>query len=268
MTIYTLYQYTNIQNRKRYIGITNNPERRAKQHASGRGKAQAFYKAIQKYGIEAFEYKALAIFDDIGAIAYHEQAAIIKLKTLSPDGYNLARGTPGTVYCGPLSVETRARLSIAKKGKLGHKHSIETRAKMSIVQKGNKNWLGHKHNAETRAKMSIIKKGKSHSAETRAKISVARKGNPLSAEHRAKLSLAHKGKKRKPFSAEHRARLSIANKGKTLSAGTCAKISAVKKGQVPWNKGKKGIPWTLTQRMAHGFGWGRGTNCRQLTLGI
>jgi hypothetical protein len=74
----------------------------------------------------------------------------------------------------------RKKLSNSKKGNkyaLGHKHSDETKKVMSEKQKGNKHALGHKHSDETKKLMSDKKKGREISAETRRKISIALKGN-------------------------------------------------------------------------------------------
>ena|SRR3990167_1204650 len=60
----------------------------------------------------------------------------------------------------PISLETRQRMSLAKKGKPGKPKSLETRQRMSLAQKG--------------------KPGKPLSLETRQRISLALKGKPIS----------------------------------------------------------------------------------------
>ena len=74
---------------------------------------------------------------------------------------------------------------------------------------------GKKQSPEHIAKKSEARKGHVVSDETRAKTSTSMKGIPKSAEHSANISAGKKGKKQ---SDEHR---------------------ASKKGQIPWNKGKK-----------------------------
>lgn len=72
-------------------------------------------------------------------------------------------------------------------------HSEETKAKLSLAQKGKK-----------RGPMSD---------EARAKMSASSKGKPKSEQHRMSMSLSRKGKKKeKPRSKEHAEKLSNANK--------------------------------------------------------
>lgn len=241
--VFTLYQYTNRLNGKRYIGVTYKPIRRFVEHAKGKSGARAFNNAIAKYGIENFTLTILANFDDIGAAAYHEQAAILKFGTLVPGGYNLTAGAPGKGYGGQHSLETRARISLAN---MGHVPTDEARARMSTVHTGVKRGphsdihkakfraarLGHTTSPETRAKMSVAAKPRRASAETRAKMSASKMGNknnpgrPLSDEHKAKISAALKGH---AMSTEVRAKSSATQKGRNFSPETCAKMSAAHK---------------------------------------
>jgi group I intron endonuclease len=232
--IFTLYQYTNRVNGKRYIGVTNNPIRRFAEHAKGRGCARLFNAAVKKYGIEIFDYKVMALFGDVSAAAYHEQAAIRKLGTLAPEGYNLTAGAPCTIYGGSFSAETRAKISAAL---IGKSVSAETRAKLSAAQKGNKHLLGYVPTAETRVKISAANRGKApwnkgkkhpYSAETLKKIGMANKKRVVSAETRAKMSSAQKGNKYTlghKLSVEHKAKIGAAGKGRRHSAETRAKMS-------------------------------------------
>lgn len=48
---------------------------------------------------------------------------------------------------------------------------------------------------------------------------------------------AQKGKKRGPHSSKHKTKISIANTGKKQSPETLARLSAIRKGKTPWNKG-------------------------------
>jgi group I intron endonuclease len=192
-TVYTLYQYTNRLNGKCYIGVTNDTSRRFAEHARGKSNARAFNAAVKKYGTEVFDYKVLAVFDDASIAAYHEQAAILKFGTLSPDGYNLRAGAPFTQYNGSMAAESRAKIGLANSQRI---ITPESRAKIGIAHKGNRHLLGHIHSAETRAKMVAAHKGSrgyTHSIEARAKISAAAKGRILNAETRAKIGAALKG---------------------------------------------------------------------------
>jgi hypothetical protein len=85
---------------------------------------------------------------------------------------NGGEGTSGRIA----SVETRQKMSIARKGK---SPSPETRQKLSDANKGEKHLMfGKSLSAAYRQKISETMKGKSRSPETRQKISDAQKGIP------------------------------------------------------------------------------------------
>jgi group I intron endonuclease len=200
--IYVLYQYQHRDSGKKYIGVTNDVGRRAQQHASGKSGARSFNNAVKKYGIDAFEFKVLAIFDRVDAARYHEQAAIVKFGTLSPAGYNLYAGAPFTQYAGAMRGNTNG------KGNLGKHHSLELRARQSILQQGHRS-----QSSEVRSLLSSLYKGKpghSQSLETRAKISLALMGKSPSVETRAKIAEANA--KRPPIADETRQKQSTARK--------------------------------------------------------
>jgi group I intron endonuclease len=191
--IYSLYMYTNKINGKRYIGVTSNVARRHHEHINGRGCARAFCLALEKYGVDAFDFKVLAIFDQVDAADYHERAAIIKFHTLAPLGYNLCGGAPGTHYAGLHSDETKKKLSklgMGNQNSLGHRasdaakqkmsiafknRSITTRQKISLAMRGKQNRLGYHVSDETRAKLSAALMYHVDSPETKAKMSATQK---------------------------------------------------------------------------------------------
>jgi hypothetical protein len=79
------------------------------------------------------------------------------------------------------TLETKAKLSAANKGKNNHNygktHSPETREKQSAALKGENHYFyGKTHSQETKEKISASSKGKIISPETKAKISAANKG--------------------------------------------------------------------------------------------
>ena len=61
----------------------------------------------------------------------------------------------------------------------------------------------------------------------------------------------HKQKYRQPKTAKHAENIRKANLGKTLTDKTKQKISNSLKGNIPWNKGVKGTPWTEARRNAY-----------------
>ena len=60
---YYLYKIENLVNGKIYIGITNNPERRFKEHKSSYGCSPLVRAAILKYGVSSFSFDLLCCGD-------------------------------------------------------------------------------------------------------------------------------------------------------------------------------------------------------------
>jgi group I intron endonuclease len=198
--VFTLYMYAHKDSEKRYIGITNNIERRRGQHARGCHGAGLFSRAVKAHGIDAFEFITLGVYDNFDAAAQMEQMAINVLGTLYPYGYNLNAGAPYTRYCGP--------------------HSTEQRRKMSESMKG------LKRSPEACANISKAKKGRRHTPEECKNISDGQRGKKHSPEWCKSISDGKKGKKRPPFSEEWIRNISDAQKRRPpMSLETRNKIS-------------------------------------------
>lgn len=101
--IHYIYCYTNKTNNKKYIGQTNNLERRKKQHIQDsihqhKGHEVAYnqpiHTAIRKYGINNFNIEILEIIDtdDWDDVNKLEMKYIQINNTLAPNGYNLTSG--------------------------------------------------------------------------------------------------------------------------------------------------------------------------------
>ena len=161
---------------KEYIGVTNNLEKRLRQHKENRNTAVSH--AIRKYG--AFETKILAISDRETAYLM-EKRAIEVFDTQSPNGYNIMEGGVG----GHMTEHTKRKISEANAGRI---FSKEHRGRLSVSHTGVK--LGPQ-SSEHRRKISESQKGEMVSKKTRLRQSEARKGKkfgPLSEEHKRKLS--------------------------------------------------------------------------------
>lgn len=98
--IHYIYCYTNQINNKKYVGQTNNLERRKKQHIQDsihqhlnheNAYNQLIHQAIRKYGIDNFIISILEIIDtdDWEKVNKLESEWIKKENCLSPNGYNL-----------------------------------------------------------------------------------------------------------------------------------------------------------------------------------
>lgn len=92
----SIYCFTNLTNNKKYIGSTIvEPNRRYAQHIYNAMHENThqynypLYQAIRKYGIENFKFEILEQKDcSEKEIRQLEQEYILKLNTLSPNGYN------------------------------------------------------------------------------------------------------------------------------------------------------------------------------------
>ena len=124
-----VYLVINKINGKRYIGVTTKPLRRRMvehfSHAQKRHGNGAFYRAIRKYGRDAFEFSILA-YCATGTEGLQREMSLIA--ELQPE-YNSTAGGDGNIG-REMSLEGRRRISEAKKGKKyhqGHLHSEETK---------------------------------------------------------------------------------------------------------------------------------------------
>ena len=184
-----LYIYTNLVNGKKYIGATNNPNRRFRDHENGASRVRLITKAIKKYGIESFDKNILAIFDTEDAISYHEQAAIERYKTQSPNGYNLKAGAPYTQYPGLHSEESKKLLSESIK-----KHWRDPTERQRLLESRRQ----HKISEETRRIKSESMKGRFVSEETREKLAalmIGKKRPEFSIETRENMSKGQKARR-------------------------------------------------------------------------
>lgn len=85
------YRIVNNINKKEYIGITTDFERRMKQHKNRKSNS-LIHNAILKYGEENFTYEILASELSIEEAEKMEIDLIKTRNTLAPNGYNLAKG--------------------------------------------------------------------------------------------------------------------------------------------------------------------------------
>jgi hypothetical protein len=141
---YTIYQTTNKNNGKIYIGKhqTENP------NDSYLGSGISLRNAIKKYGIENFEKIILFDFDTEQEMNNKEREIITEEFVKRKDTYNKGVGGEGGPHFR------------------GKKHSLESRQKMGIP--------GRKFSQEVRQKISEANKKRNVSEETRKKLSISR----------------------------------------------------------------------------------------------
>lgn len=192
-----------------YIGVSNNHTKRWYAH-SWKTENVHFFNAIKKYGWDNLDRKIILIAEDDYCLDIEK-----KLRPSKNIGWNIAVGggkPPSSLgkKFGPMSDETRAKVSASKKG---FKHTPETEAKVTqnlIIhgaptrfKKGQPSWNKGKpmpsHVTEAVVKANT---GRVHSAEERQKRSESLKGRIVSEETRQKIRLGNLGKKA-PMTGKH-----------------------------------------------------------------
>jgi group I intron endonuclease len=154
-----IYKITNKIDNKIYIGQTiGDLERRWKGHLKKRSNCRYLKSAINKYGIDNFEFKLVCItFDnqlDDMEIKYIEQ-----YNCLVPNGYNLRLGGNS----GRHNVETKQKIS----------ETLKKRFNTDIIH--SKPQLGKPHSEITKKKLSEANKGKRRSQETINKMIISKR---------------------------------------------------------------------------------------------
>ena len=238
-----IYMYVNKINNHKYIGLTDNFERRYKEHI--RGKEQLIDKKIKEYGIENFEIKILA--ENVKSkekLNEYEKFFIKRYNTLAKNGngYNIADGGYSNPYEGKTEEEMneiRKKMSenhadfkgenhpMYGSNRSGEKnpfynrnHSESTKQEMSnkakerFRNKENHPMYGKTHTEESKKKMSESHSGVKISEETKRKMSESKKGHSVSDETKLKISQSNKNKKR---TNEFKDKLKERQNGKTHS---------------------------------------------------
>lgn len=166
-----VYLVTNLQNGRRYVGITMHDFRaRWRSHVilARKGSKLVFHRAIRKYGEAAFTLRPIYIDSSWEALCRHEKYFIRALGTKAPQGYNLTDGGEGfsglkqtkkhraNISAGKMGVTFSAEhilnLSLSHKGKPGRKWSNKSKRKASISAKAASNTPEQKKMRSDRAK--------------------------------------------------------------------------------------------------------------------
>ena len=161
-----VYCIKNKINNKCYIGITHKEiEKRWKEHIKvsenpNNKNYRLIHKAINKYGVDNFDFIKLVEFDYCTDEMYElfKQLEILYIEKYDSikNGYNLTEGGQGTLGF-KLSEEQKQHLSNINKGK---KLSAEHRDKISFGLKYNSNWRlseeGYKNLKERSCKETIV----------------------------------------------------------------------------------------------------------------
>lgn len=212
--LWCVYEHTNLNDGKKYIGITSQSPNQRWRNGNGYKYNPYFYNAILKYGWDSFFHEIFFSGLTEEDAKSKETELISKYNTMCEDyGYNLTNGGDGTVgrRC---SEESKQKI---REAHIGLKHTDDAKKRISDAMIGNQYAKGYKHTEDAKRKISKSSIGNQYA-----------KGNKLSDVTRKKMSDSHKGKKP---SAETRKKLSAVNKGRIVSDETKAKISAANKGK-------------------------------------
>ena len=200
-----IYLIANTVTGKVYVGSAANVRTRWRKHrnhlAAGTHPNAHLQAAWSRYGEPAFAFSVLEVATSAELIEA-EQRHIDAWSAASPEhGYNIlpnARSPLGRTY-GP---EFRARVSLAaqRRGPI----SAETRERLSASRRG------IKRDPAIGQRVGAMLRGRVIPPEQRAKIAATLRGRSLSADHRAKLSAALLGKSRSSPTAATRRKIAIA----------------------------------------------------------
>lgn len=196
-----IYKAENKRTGEVYIGKTiKTLHIRKNQHIndSKRGSNYRFHKALNKYGIDNFEWVILCETDSNSKLNLLEIFYISAYKRMT-SLYNLTDGGEGNLGWIPTK-ETRDKIGIANSKRI---ISDETRKKLSEAGKG------RKHTEEAKKKIGLIHKGKIISEEAKKKIGEANSKYTRDDSYRKKMSEVKKGEIR---SEETRLKMSNAKK--------------------------------------------------------
>jgi hypothetical protein len=170
---------------------------------------------------------------------------------------SLVNQTGGGDGVGELSIEARAKITAASRGRKQSPELIERRIAPlrgrrrapEVVAKLTAAIRARALLPEFLAKVSAGRLGKRHSAEARAKMSAAARGRTVSDETRAKLSAALRGRKRSPEAVEKTA---AARRGQKLSAQHVENMRAALTGrkQPPEERAKRSAAYHARKKCA------------------
>lgn len=207
-----IYKITNIINEKSYIG----KDKFNSENYFGSGKLIRL--AIKKYGIKNFRKDIIQECSSMNDMDEKEIFWIKELNTISPNGYNIAKGGNGgdTTSNNPNKKEIIEKRRIAN---IGKKRTPEFCKKIQKIAK----------NVDINIRIKAGKKAAQTKKKRIQKVGYTEKEiishnyfkeklieSNKSPEGRKRVSFQFKGKKLKPFTEEHRKNIGLASKGRKI----------------------------------------------------
>lgn len=166
-----IYLITNLVNNKKYVGLSNNINRRFTEHKTPKNianKNTVLSKAFRKYNIDNFIFEILEIVDDIEMLGKREMFWIEKIK---PE-YNMNKGGKGNLgFSQSQDIKDLLRLA----GKLQWESKTESDKNKIISNNLTGPKKGHLVSLETRIKLREKNIGKKLSKSTKDKIGLSNK---------------------------------------------------------------------------------------------
>lgn len=126
-----VYVITNLVNEKRYVGKANDPPKRWRVHvrlAQNEANDTPLYRAIRKYGAEAFAFETVERCQSEAESFDAEKRWIAKLNSTVEGGRGYNQTPGGEGLSGGASAATRARMSAAKRGRRQDPEAVRRRA--------------------------------------------------------------------------------------------------------------------------------------------
>jgi len=224
-----IYLARNTVNGKGYVGRTTRTlKERMKRHLEDakRECVCAFHRAIQKYGLDAFEWLIFYQDDDNDRdwMDWWERRFIRKLGTRL-DGYNMTDGGDGFSF-GHSGFWTGKRRSEETKKKISERVR-EIFQRPEIRKRLSESHIGKKLPRQQIEKIVKANTGQKRSEEAKKRIGDGRRGKGSSAKGR-------------PITEEHKRKISESHIGKKLSEEHRMKCSNGRRGKPSWNKGITG----------------------------
>lgn len=200
-----IYRCTNRINGKLYVGKTiRTLAVRRKQHemdSFNNTTGSIFLRALNKYGVENFDWEVICEVDGIDELNSLERSYIFKLGTLIPNGYNITKGGDG----GDTSLNHPKKQQIIEKRKKSLREFVDSLTEKERKQKytakssplKNKTWeefFGEEKAAEMKKNLSEKRTGYRHTPEAIEKISQTGQGRIVSEETKEKIRKTETGK--------------------------------------------------------------------------
>ncbi len=215
MVTHYIYKITNKLNGNFYIGYTNNPKRRWKDHkqCAKSGEASRFYNAVRKYGNDQFTFE---VIEELPSAEAAKNREIELIAELDPE-YNSTAGGDGMLNPSP---ELRRKMSEAirnspkNEGRLARawetRRSLVTEEEWSIIMSGAQSNMTPEQKEEKARKWAESWGNRTDEAEAERQRKRAETVASWTPEQHE----------------EYRQKLSESNKNRILSEETQAKIDA------------------------------------------